>query len=1081
MVVPDQVTGLKATALNGTVFLTWDIPGDNGDPITDYQTEFKLTSAGSFTVFNNGTVPIPSTEVNNLVNEESYDFRVSAINSTGTGTVSSVVSTTPIAGFISINGKALLILKDHGADVDLSQAYTSIEYNEGLPQSIKITLSAAFGEFLTRGETIQKYDRIYCRATDARGNIIDDVFHVRKLKRSRKGRKGKQLILICPHQSENFWKRTISLTAKRVSGAEVVRRVLDQLNLSSNKGDDDPSINPVTTFDNATKKGINLDENTSNNYIFEGEKLQQVFDKITDNEAQPPEGEGSFQPFYIRFKSDYDHDADTDLDQVSVQAYQQGFVLNTTSATFSNIPNVTLKHGIVTDTTTNTLENDSDEDPELATNLHLVCEKSSGDFIGDWTKYFGSKAVFLNAKTWSPTDTYKPGNLVNNDGLVFENILESTNNEPPNATFWIQRFFVIPDDFNAGTTYSKNDLVKNNDIGYKSLADSNTGNEPFLDSTFWRRISFVPTVDYSPETKQKAQYWINALAGAKFAATQNGQCAMIDPNVVIKDTLHPRTFVRLVGTTPNNIPTDHKINGIIPDAYRMLVINPSTGAETGEDDFAGADRNGITFAGNVAEFEDPNLDGTGEWVVFKATTTNQDQEVFEWDEGLPWTKFPCEPASFVLNIPDRFVDSTGACVFTIGGGSASRQTVWKQGSYGIFEIPLIGQNSVFFTTGSPLGIKQFDCAHSVKFDVGNSRIDCGNKKIANEDTDEDSAVFIKSSAKNAPSTEQNPFYVGFNFWSLVPLTSNAIPFGTVTIGEQIALPTFDFNNMFRTADASIEWFGRKSEQYRPIRSFAMFFQLIDTFAGSDLIQSEGDYDIGIFLIDRRDNTRIISFTQGKNNDTVGQEGSLPGEFYSAVPGASSTFSAKEPEPSDAFDPREFLVGGIYTRDSFDSQGRYQSGSPAALVAQILGGQVNRFANSDGLEMAIDGFRRVKALYVTNIDEPNALPSRNIETLDQKNLKITGYQTAKNLIIGLARLFGFQQRRFEVTSEGRTDLKHGDVVYYTDTEEIEETTDGLPNTLKMTVDTLIITITKTQDGPAGIISTFSLVTRLYPDE
>jgi len=591
MVVPDQVTGLKATALNGAVFLTWDIPNDNGDPLTDYKTEFKLDAAPTFTTFDNGTVPIPSTEVNNLDNDVLYNFRVSAINSSGTGPTSSVVSTTPISGFISINGKVLLILKDHGADVDLSQAYTSIEYNEGLPQSIKITLSAAFGEFLTRGEKIQKYDRIYCRVTDARGNIIDDVFHVRKLKRSRKGGKGKKLILICPHQSENLWKRTITLVAKRVSGFEALIKIVNQLNLVSNKGTDDPFVVVPSGFDPATKTGSDLDQNTSNNYIFEGEKLQQTFDKITDTEAQPPEGGGSFQPFYIRLKSAYDHDTNTGLDIVNVQAYPQGFVLNTTSATFTNIPNVTLKHGIVTDPTTNTLENDSDEDPELATNLHLVCEKSSGDFIGDWTKYFGSKAVFLNAKTWNPTDTFTPGNLVNNDGLVYENILESTNNEPPNATFWIQRFFVIPASWSpASVSYTKDvSVVKNNDIAYKALVThtSSSGNEPFLDSTFWRRISYLPTVEYSPLTKQKAQYWINAFAGAKFAATQNGQCAMIDPNVVVKDTLHPRTFVRLVGTTPNDIPADHIINGNIPDAYRMLVVDPTDGSETGADEYCG--------------------------------------------------------------------------------------------------------------------------------------------------------------------------------------------------------------------------------------------------------------------------------------------------------------------------------------------------------------------------------------------------------------------------------------------------------------------------------------------------------------
>lgn len=1078
MVVPDQVTGLKATARNGEVFLTWDIPEDNNDPITDYLTEFKLDTSLTWITLDNGTIPLPSVIVSNLTNSLLYDFRISAINGTGAGLISATFTIAPVSGFVNINANVLLILKDHDEDVDLSQAYTSIEYREGVPQSLKITLSAAFGQFLTKGETIQKYDRIFCRITDARGNILQDVFHVRKIKRSRKGGKGKQLILICPHQSENLWKRTITFVGKRISGNEALIQVVNQLNLSANIGIDDPIVVVPTGFIESTKINSNLDENTSNNYIFEKLKVQQCFDEITDIEAQPIEGGGSFEPFYIRFKSTYDHDTNSGLSVVNIQAYQQGFVQNTTSETFSNIPNVTLTHGTVTNDT-NTLENDSDEDPELATNLHLVCDKSSGDFIGDWTMYFGAKEIFLNARTWESSITFQTGSLVNSNGSVYECIAETTNNEPPNATFWIERFFTIPDNYSSSTIYATNNLVKNNDIAYKSLSDGNLNNEPFTDSTFWRRISYVPTLDYSPETKQKAQYWINALAGAKYASTQNGQAAMIDPNVVISDTIHPRTFVRLVETNPDNIPADHLVGGNIPDAYRILVVEPTTGASTGTGDFIGTDRNGLTFAGNIAEYEDPNLNGTGEWVVFKGTEVGDDQEVFEWDEGLPWTKNPCV-STFTLDLPDRFVNAEGSCVFIIGGSSADRATVWQQGSYGIYEVPGFGQFGVFYDVLSPLGVKQFDCAHSVKWDSSNSRISCGNKGIFNEDADENSAVFIQSSAGIAPSTEQNPFYVGFNFWSMVPLTSNDIPYGTVTAGEVIALPTMDFNNLFRTADASIEWFGRKSEQYRPIKSFAMIFELIDTFVGSNLIQSSGDYDIGIFLIDRRDNVRIISFTQGKNNDIVSQEGNLPGEFYRGVPGASAILSAKQPENTDAFDPREFLVGGIYTRDSFDSQGRYKSGSPAAWLSQLLLRTVNRFASSSQLEMSIDGFRRVKSLYVTNVDEPNNLPTRNIEVVDQKNLKITGYQTAKNLIIGLARLFGFAQQRFEVKTSGRVDLNQGDVVYYTDSEQVDDTTDSLSNTLKMTVDEVIHTVTKTQDGPGGFTSTFSLVTRLYPE-
>ncbi len=1086
MAVPDQVTELITTPKSGQIFLSWGIPNDNGEPITDYKVEFKLTSSGIWLIFTDGVTPNPSATVNNLVNEMSYDFRISAENSSGFGPVSAVGTVTPISGSFTQVVNVLLILKDHGADVDLSSSWTVIEYEDAIPQSIKITLSAPFGEFLTRGDKIQKFDRIYLQITDARGNILRDVFHVRKLKRSRKGGKGKQLVLICPHQSEHLWKRNISLIARRVSGAEALQEVVIQLNDSTNKGVNDPFVNILTTFDPVTKKGIALDKSTSNTYIFEKKKLQEVFDKIIDVEAQPPEGGGSFEPFYIRFKSDYIHSAGDFLDNVSIQAYPQGFVQNIGTGTFVNIPNVTLKHGTVSDTTTNTPENDSNEEPELATNIHLVGGQKAGDFLGDFTKYFGSKQVFLNARTWNNITTFKEGVLVTHEGVVYEAIAESTNQIPPNILFWIVRTFTKPTDWATSQIIVKNDLRTNNQIAYKALQDhTTTTNDEPPNPDFWRRVSYLPTTDYSPLTRQKAQYWINALGGAKFAAdaTKHNQCAMLDPNVIVKDTLHPRTMGRVVGTSPSAIPASHLVNGLIPDAYRILVINSSTGAEEGTGIFAAGnkDRNGLEFPGNIADFDDPNLDNTGEWVVFKATATSQDQEVYDHEEGLPWVKFPCEPV-FTLGLPDRYVDSTGACKFVIGGGSAARQTVWKQGSYGIFEVPFVGQNGVFYTTGSPLGIKQFECAHSVKFDIGNGRVEVGNKGgLSSDDIENDSAVFINASASNAPSDEQNPFYVGFNFFpGLHPVSSNAIPFGPVTTGEKIATSTMDLDNMTRTADGTISWFGPKSEQYRPIQSYAMWFQLIDTFVGSDLIKCQGDYEIGIFLIDRQDNTRILSFTQGKNNDIGGQEGKLPGEFYSGVPGASATFSAKQPEPTDAFDKNKILFAGIYTRDSFDSQGRYKSGSPAAILTQLIGGEVNRFALSNELEMAIDGFRPVKPLYVTNTDEPNALPSRNIDIVDQKKTDITNYQTAKNLVLGLARLFGFPQQRFEIDLEGRCDIAQGDCVYYTDTEQVDETTDTLPNTLKMVNDKIVYKLVKTLDGPAGFTAKASIITRLWPE-
>ena len=187
----------------------------------------------------------------------------------------------------------------------------------------------------------------------------------------------------------------------------------------------------------------------------------------------------------------------------------------------------------------------------------------------------------------------------------------SNGNQPPNATFWFERTFEKPDEYNNVTNYLINVLVRHQDIAYRSLTNGNSNNEPGISPDDWKRVFFVPTTDYSPQTKQHIQYFVNSLAGAKHAATNNGQTQMIDPNVIIDDPLHPRTYVRFVGTDPVNIPAEHLVGGNIPHGYKALVINASTGIETGTGDWAGNDQNNIPFAGNVVQYLDQDFDGTG--------------------------------------------------------------------------------------------------------------------------------------------------------------------------------------------------------------------------------------------------------------------------------------------------------------------------------------------------------------------------------------------------------------------------------------------------------------------------------------
>ncbi len=977
-----------------------------------------------------------------------------------------------------------MILKRAGqADTDLSEAWSTIEYEDALPQSVKITLNSQFGRFMTLAPIIVKYDKIFVRVVDARGNKIEDVFQVRVLKRTRKIGKNKQLILFCPHQSDNLWNRTISLVSKRVSGANALDLLTEQLNQPQNKGTDDPDVE-MPAQDTVRKVGNFLDPNTSNNYIFEASKLQTAFDEIKSVEQEPIEGGGSFEAIYIRFKSKYDHDnpSDADLNTVQVQAFPQGFQ-DDGGGTLTNIPNVTLLHKPLGDTSsppTNVLDTDSNEDPELATNLHVIGDKNAGAYPIEWTQFHGAKDVFENVKLWQSGQDYLIGNLVSEDNLVYECITDHTSaggNQPPNAGFWIQRFFVKPAIWNFGTNYAVNDLVRRLNISWKCIQAhlSDNNNEP-PNSDFWIRIFFAPAVDYSVLTKANTQVWVNALAGAPLAVdgsdANQGRVCMVDPNVIIGDLLHPRTMVRQVIDDPADIPAKNKIAGVdIPDAYRVLAIDPATGNAP----LAGpwgpgmTDPNGVALGGNILEFVSPAKDGTGSFFVFKSKIVGDDQEVFNWELALPWVKNACIPI-FNLGIPDRFVDSAGACTLT-AGGPAARATNWTIGSYALSEIPLVGQFGVYF-----LG-RQMECAHSVKWDFTNHHIDMGTVKILDDDTDGDSGVFIKSEPTIVQGgADFNPFYLGFNIHALWPLTGQddaAFPGPTLApgtaAGSRINHATFDFNNMFRDHFGVDSWFGPQSEDFLPIQAIAFWLKfLLVRNSFLDLLNlTEGDFSLGIFLVDRRDNVRVIDdLVQQRKDDVLPQEGKLPGKPFKGVPGVSVFFAAQEPDTTDAFDPREFLFGGIYTRDSFDGQGRYL-------------GVRSRYNTVTEMEFQMDAYRMIKPIISTNADVLQDKPTRNIGAQFIKRNSIVSYAQLKNLTLGLDKIFNFERKEFKEITGGRCDIQFGDSVYYTDSEEIDETTDAIPNTIKGVNTKNVISLSKGKNGPGGFTSTYDLVTRLWP--
>jgi len=315
-----------------------------------------------------------------------------------------------------------------------------------------------------------------------------------------------------------------------------------------------------------------------------------------------------------------------------------------------------------------------------------------------------------------------------------------------------------------------------------------------------------------------------------------------------------------------------------------------------------------------------------------------------------------------------------------------------------------------------------------------------------------------------------------NFTMKWPRNSNGIPFGTIPIGEKIDLGKFDFFNMHLNHKSTREWFGELVEDFYPIQGFA-WFEFFQEFLLFSILNPTGDYNLQIWLCDQSDNKVTIEYQHGVNNVTSPQDAPIgKAKIQRSIPGVPSFFiGAKKPEVLDIFDWRNVIWGGLETKDSFDDAGRYKyTGQSLTDIFPIA----NRFAATEKLHLSIDAFRMIKPLVATNVKSASK-PDRNIEPKKLKAEQIVSYAQLKNFVESNEKIFDFEREEFKEKTSLRCDVAYGDPVYYEDAEAIDETTDGLPNTIKAVADKIIYSISKTASGPAGFIRTVFLITRIWP--
>ena len=84
---PSAPTALTGTAATTTVALSWTSPISDY-PVTDYQIDYRLSTATGWTTFADGVGSGTTATLSGLTDSTSYDITVRAISLAGTGTMS---------------------------------------------------------------------------------------------------------------------------------------------------------------------------------------------------------------------------------------------------------------------------------------------------------------------------------------------------------------------------------------------------------------------------------------------------------------------------------------------------------------------------------------------------------------------------------------------------------------------------------------------------------------------------------------------------------------------------------------------------------------------------------------------------------------------------------------------------------------------------------------------------------------------------------------------------------------------------------------------------------------------------------
>lgn len=860
----------------------------------------------------------------------------------------------------------LVVLKDHGADLDITKHVQDLEYHETGNEEIssaRMLLNGHFGRFVKDtlvigGVTFPKinfFDRIYLSFIDDDGTEVEDVMEVRILHPEETEGKATVLSLELDNQGWSFFQIHNLKQYERQSGFEIIKDNCDVFQSPDVRGTAQPTIEGQdqvfsfggdykSSFGIAASQATAIDFDFSNAEFYMGDAVNETLDWL----GAPISVGGELEYFDWRFIPKYNHSAGTFLDVMRIMVRKSGDVPGAKVVLDKDDVTEIIK---MTDVR-GTLHH------ERATQVYAFADPNAGSLSTSFARYFGEKDFHFSAKDWTDGRVYKAVMRVQDAGVVYEANIDHTatpGNRPPNVTFWTVR-------------------------------------------------TFAPGFDYSFWTKSKPQYWLNSGAGyidqQVFPAT--GRACQHDANLVIRDLDHRRTYVDIQANDLQtaSIPADLVLEGgsrVMYRAFRIRVLTPTVGQVFAQN--SGNDRRGKTYTNAIVQHNGNVFTGTDEfknWDVFEAA--KDDLECTDLRTGRCFTFNPA-----VVGLVNKVA---------IGG----RQGGWQEGGY----TPDIVPGST--TGGLWVNNLIFDCLHDYDIlDLTPDQPDFGSAQgIEAGSLGANSAVRVKYTT--TAGSRKLGFWLNIAF--PLPISGFGGFFTTETVGEEYKPATIDFNNMHLSAaekrglNHGLDARSRGVEDFGKINGIRLYLKIIGLNAGGfDIIQ--GDIKVRIAVFDTSDNVVIngqpvsVNFMKNYEEITVPTDGL---QIYRGRAGLAF-IPIQELEILDIFANRNVKRIAIFSAESYDEEGRYNPLPNNRFTIQLFG----------SVEAQLDGFHFVKPLSATTqeSDVQGSKPSRNLEAPPKNYPHISNYRQLKNAVRTQLEIEKFKRVEYKIKRGMKLNVRFGE--------------------------------------------------------